>query len=126
MVQHCFVCRETENLKMKTLINIALILTISVVVLSKPPTPPFCELTVDQLTKFVACQREKIPVWFLREFDDCKNELMAGTTDVEVLVTICEGEETGRMFGACIRPSIDLIEEELRKIDEECIRQVEA
>ncbi|XP_013775755.1 uncharacterized protein LOC106460582 [Limulus polyphemus] len=126
IVKHCFVCRDSENLKMKTLMTIALILTFSVVVLCDMPLPPFCELTDDQLEKFFACEKENAPAWFLKEYDDCKDKHMPGTTDVEALKKICDGEETAMKIAICLKPAIDLIEDELKEIEIKCLREAEA
>ncbi|XP_022243041.1 uncharacterized protein LOC111086029 [Limulus polyphemus] len=111
---------------MKILILTALILTFSVVVLSEPPIPPVCRLTLDKMEKYMTCAREKSPAWFFKEYDDCKNEVMPGTNDVEALGKICKGEETGMTLIMCIGPAIRQIEEELKQVEEECLRLVEA
>ncbi|XP_022243042.1 uncharacterized protein LOC111086030 [Limulus polyphemus] len=124
MVKHCFCCRDLENVKMKTLMNIAFVLSFSVAVLCEVPLPPFCDLTNDQLEEFLTCEGKKSPAWFVEVYEDCKDKHMPGTTDVEAMRKICEGEESGKKFAICLKPAIDLIEDELKKIEGECLRQV--
>ncbi|XP_022243045.1 uncharacterized protein LOC111086033 [Limulus polyphemus] len=122
-VQHCFVCRDSENLKMKTFITIALILTFSVAVLCEFNLP-FCRFTDDQMAKFLACQGEKIPSWFGVIFNRCKEKHFPHTSYIEIMRKICEGGKTVMEFIMCYISAYDLIQDELKKIEQKCLREV--
>ncbi|XP_022252847.1 uncharacterized protein LOC111088123 [Limulus polyphemus] len=110
---------------MKFLCSILLFLCLSLTVLCQTPPIGLCKLNRDQMEKYLECASEEVPLWVMKEYDRCKNEIMPGTSDIDIIKKMCEDYETAKELSVCITPVVMEILEELQQIVEKCVNQVE-
>ncbi|XP_022235443.1 uncharacterized protein LOC111083303 [Limulus polyphemus] len=120
-----FIRSDNRLVKMKVFFSILLVVCLSEAVSCQTPPPGLCGFNIDQIEEYVACTKKKFPVWVIRESDKCRDEIMPGSTDVDIILKICENEETGIMFLTCFRPIFEEMEEEANEIIKQCVLQVQ-
>ncbi|XP_076326863.1 uncharacterized protein LOC143233891 [Tachypleus tridentatus] len=109
---------------MKFLSSILLFCCFSFTVLCQTPPDALCELNEDQMEKYLICASEKVPLWVIKEYQRCKEEIMPGTSDIDAIKKTCKNTEIANELSMCMTPEVMEIQEELEQIVKECVSQV--